>query len=335
MGRSTLVLFAIVALVVAVTLGLRSRNEETSQYTEQASTTIVTTTTSTAAPASPTTSTVPTTLLPVGVEVCDLYTNVTSAGRIASETVVEASGLAASRTTTGVLWTHNDSRGAPALYAFSRSGDDLGEYGVPGAFAFDWEDMSAGPGPDGEGNYLYVGDIGDNLDIRAGLITVYRVEDIDPGALDGEFPSSTALVYRYPDGSHNAEALFVDPIEPALYLITKDHDVALVYKGSLDPTEGTTELELAAELPVGAEVTSADMSFDGSTLVLRGYKEVWMWHRDANVSIAEMLTESPCSSPSPDEHQGEAIAFDENQAYWTVSEGSQSPIQVVERDTTE
>jgi len=272
------------------------------------------------------------TALPTDVAVCDLYPGIARSGQVESPDLVEASGLAASRTTSDVLWSHNDSRGGAALFALTPTGGDLGVYDVPGAFALDWEDMSAGPGPGGDGAYLYIGDIGDNFDIRGGLVTVYRVPDADPASLDGAFGESTAMTYQYPNGGHNAEALFIDPIEPALYLVTKAHEVAFVFRGSLTPSDGPGDLDLVATLFLGGEVSGADMSLDGSTFAMRGYQSVWMWHRDTRISVAEMLTEEPCMAPSPEERQGEAITFDSDLSYWTVSEGSNSAFQVVNRE---
>ena len=320
MRRSTAALFAIAIVFVVVALILRSGESSTvTAATSSTSASVVSTTTSTAPPTT-------TTSLPAGVSVCDLYPSVGATGEIETPELVEASGLAASRTAPNVLWSHNDSRGTATLYAFRGDGQDLGSHDVPGAFALDWEDMSAGPGPAGEGDFLYVGDIGDNFDIRGGIITVYRVPDIDPLELDGSFPESVAFTYRYPNEGHNAEALFVDPTEPALYLITKDTSEALVFRASIDPADDPVEMELVSSLFLDAEVTGADMSTDGSTLVLRGYQTVWMWHREPGEPIMDMLRGEPCRTPSPEEHQGEAITFDVDYSYWTVSEGSHSPI---------
>lgn len=327
MRRSTIVLVGIAIAIITIAIVLRSSGSEPdvtiTTSTGHESTTLTTTTTS----EPPRT----TTTLPTGALVCDLYGSVADQGTVASPELVEASGIAASRTTPGVLWSHNDSRGSATLYAFATTGEDLGGHEVPGAFALDWEDISAGPGPDGQGAFLYVGDIGDNFKIRDGFVTIYRVPDSDPTALEGSFPESLALTYQYPDGSHNAEALFVDPMEPAMYLITKDTDEAFVYKGPLAPSDGPIELELVTTLFLGAEISASDMSADGTTLAVRGYQEVWMWHRNDGISVADMLKDQPCNAPSPDERQGEAISLDEHHSYWTVSEGSNPAINTVPR----
>ncbi len=325
MRTSTVALFAIATVVVILAVALRSTNTE--GPTSAATTTLVAATSIPTSTVPPTTS-VP---LPAGTTVCDLYESIETRGTVESGDLVEASGMASSRTTPGVLWSHNDSRGTATLYAFTVTGGDLGAYDVPGAFALDWEDMSAGPGPAQEGAYLYVGDIGDNFDIRGGLVTVYRVPDVDPSTLDNAFPESTPLTYRYPEGNHNAEALFVDPVEPAMYLITKGREEAFVFRGSIEPSGGPIDLKLVSTLFLGAEVSAADMSSDGSTLILRGYQTVWMWHREIATSIPDMLSAEPCTAPSPDERQGEAITLDAELSYWTISEGQNPPIHVMSR----
>ncbi|MEN8041139.1 MAG: hypothetical protein ABFR95_06505 [Actinomycetota bacterium] len=326
MRRSTLVLLAVAAAVVVTALVLRATDSE-DPPAATTSTTLTTVAASTTTTVSPST----TTTLAAGVSVCDLYGEISIQGTITSDDLVEASGLAVSRMNPGVFWSHNDSRGSATLYAFTEAGDDLGAYEVPGAFALDWEDMSAGPGPDGDAGYLYVGDIGDNFDIRRGLLTVYRVPDSDPASLPGAFPESTALTYRFPDAGHNAEALFTDPIGRAIYIVTKNRDATDIFVGSLQPASGPIDLEHVATLFLDAEVSAADMTQDGTTLALRGYSTVWMWHRSTEQSIAEMLMSEPCNAPSPDERQGEAIAFGADSSYWTISEGTHADIHHVER----
>jgi hypothetical protein len=285
----------------------------------------------------PTTTAVPTTTtslapgftVPAGSTVCDLYGVWAPTGTIRNELLVEASGLAVSRTTEDVLWSHNDSRDGPRAYAFRPDGEDLGRFEVPGAFAFDWEDMAAGPDADGEGDFLYFGDIGDNFDIRQGIIAIHRVEDIDPMAMSDRFPASHPIALEYPEGNHNAEAMFVDPVDPAVYIVTKSTEATHVFRGSLVIEGPRTVLELIATLPLGAEVSGADISFDGSLIAFRGYRTVWLWTRGPGQTIADALAAEPCEGQSPDERQGEAIAIDSHYAYWTVSEGIQPAIHRV------
>jgi hypothetical protein len=277
-----------------------------------------------------TTSTTPGITLAPGTTACDPYETVEVAGTVASPDLVEASGMAASRTRPGVLWVHNDSRDGARVYAVGSDGSDLGTFDIAGALAFDWEDMAAGPGSDPTESMLYFGDIGDNFSIRAGRITVYRVPEPDPAAIDGVIDGAIPLEYEYPDGVYNAEALFV--ADESIFIVTKDRDETRVYRGDATGDGSTVEaLELVTRLDLGAEVSGADVSWDDSTIVFRGYTTVWMWHRAPGTQIADALESEPCTAPSPDEVQGESITFLSDGSYATLSEGSFPDLHVVER----
>jgi hypothetical protein len=322
-------LIIVVLVIVAVSVtrlsddepGLASPVEVTEASEESPASTPSTTRTTTTLPQAPP--------LAPGASVCDRYESILDVGTVASPDLVEASGLAMSRVAPGVLWSHNDSRGGARLFAFDAAGTDLGSVELPGTFAFDWEDIAAGPGPDGTGNYLYVADIGDNFAIRNGQVTIYRVPDADPGDLAGSFTEVVPLPYRYPDGVHNAEAIFIDPIDPALYIVTKDKAMASIFKGSLTPTGDELGLDLVGTVFLDAEVSGSDISWDGHVIALRGYQTVWMWNRPTGASVADAFNSEPCTAPSPEERQGEAIAFDGDLGYWTVSEGTAPTIHSV------
>jgi hypothetical protein len=236
--------------------------------------------------------------------------------------------MAASRTQPGVVWAHNDSRDGARAYAIGPNGEDLGGFDVAGASAFDWEDMTAGPGTGADSSSLYFGDIGDNFSIRGGRITVYRVPEPDLATLAGPIEGAVALEFAYPDGTYNAEALFV--ADNSIYIVTKDREEARVYRGTATRTDSDVEtLELVTVVAPGDEVSGADVSWDGATIAFRGYNAVWMWHRDPGATIEEALATEPCEAPSPDEVQGEAITFLSDNAFSTVSEGSSPDLFVV------
>lgn len=324
MRKSTvaLLLIAVAAVAIAAFL-LQSPDDESSPAGPTTTSTLAnaTTTTQTA-----TTVPQPGLVLPDNVAVCDLYGTLTVAGTVQNTDLVEASGLAVSRTTDNVLWSHNDSRDGAFLYAFATDGTDLGVFEVPNGLALDWEDLAAGPDADGAGAYLYAGDIGDNFLIRGGIVALFRVPDVDPATLEGSFPSADPIALRYPNGAANAEAMFIDPQDPSVYIVTKTDDVAAVYRGSITVGQGPHDMELVAEVNLGAEVSGADISADGSVIAFRGYRTVWMWNRLPGESIADTLTKPPCEATSPEEIQGEAIALDHTYSYYTVSEELQPAI---------
>lgn len=334
MGKPTLWLILIVVVTVAAIAFGRATDDEPGisapATTHETISTESTSPTTTVVSADPVTPTVPPAVLPPATPACEIYGAINENGAVASTDLVEASGLTVSRVSTDVLWSHNDSRDAPVLYAMTMTGDSLGVYGLPGAFAFDWEDIAAGPDATGSGAYLYVADIGDNFKIRGGQIVVYRVPDTDPASMDDSFPEVVALPYRYPDGPHNAEAIFIDPVDPAMYIVTKDTEETLIFRGSLTPGDGPSLLELVASISLGAEVSGSDIDWKGGVIAFRGYSSVWMWNRDTGESIADALGGTPCQAPAPDERQGESIAFSSDLSFWTVSEGKNPEIHVVE-----
>src|ERR1044072_6506252 len=137
---------------------------------------------------------------------------------IKDKSISESSGLVASRTMPGAYWTHNDSGDGPFIYAFDTRGDSYGTFRVSGAEARDWEDIAAGPGPQPNRSYLYIGDIGDNDAVRPEVI-VYRVAEPSLSASTRKFTKrrhgstepAEGIRLKYHDGKHDAEALLVHP----------------------------------------------------------------------------------------------------------------------------
>ncbi|MEJ1973596.1 MAG: hypothetical protein WDM96_14385 [Lacunisphaera sp.] len=88
------------------------------------------------------------------------YTGPIEVGRLAEPRNLEASGLAVSRRTPGLLWTHNDSGGEPILFALNTDGTLRGTLQLAGVTNRDWEDVAAFE-LDGQA-WLMAAEIGDN-----------------------------------------------------------------------------------------------------------------------------------------------------------------------------
>jgi len=231
------------------------------------------------------------------------------------------------------------------VYAIDEDGTALGAYPLEAATATDWEDMASGPGPGGEGDFLYVGDIGDNNAERRS-VTVYRVPEPDaaPAAPGATLPVDATIELLYPGGPADAEALLVDPTSGDLVIVTKSFlgtsrvlraeasslvpgaPVTLVDEGALrvglPPNSGTG-------LP-GTAVTGGDVSPDGSIVLLRTYRSVLAFPRAEGQTVAQALLGEACFAPQEEEAQGEAVAFTgDGAAYVTLSEGSAVPVHRV------
>ncbi len=264
---------------------------------------------------------------------CRSYNEPIAVGTVANNEVTETSGIAVSNTYPGTIWMHNDSGGGANVYATTIDGVDMGTFEID-APAFDWEDMAIGPGPEPGIDYLYLGDIGDNLHFR-GAITVYRIAEPVPNPAGGTTANVARFDLAYPDPGFDSESLFVDPITGDLLVITKPSsgEPALIFRapaGALSE-ETTTDLIPVGAFPLesGVFVTAADIDRTGSVIVFRGYNEVWLWER-LDIDFTETFAAEPCRTPSTAEVQGEAIAFvPDGYSYFTISEGTNPDINLV------
>lgn len=280
-------------------------------------------------------------LLPSGAgaqSACDRFGEAKEAGLVRAEGLTEISGVAASTVHDGVLWAHDDSDGAPELVALGETGDDLGTYAVEGAEARDWEDLAA------SGGALFVGDIGDNIDGWPS-VSLHRVAEppTRPDGTGGALAAETVTL-RYPDGPVNAEALLVDPRDGTLVVLTKEDGVSRVFTApAASLVDGATVTLAAAgsfEIPEqggfvlglpGTAVTGADVSPDGSMVLVRTYRAVLAFTRPDGAPLAAVFGRPPCEAPQRNEAQGEAIAFvDGGAGYVTISEGPAPAINRVD-----
>jgi hypothetical protein len=268
-------------------------------------------------------------------------------GTIKNPSINESSGLVASRSLPGAYWTHNDSGDGPFIYAVDVSGEPRGVWRVAGAEAIDWEDMASGPGPVRDKWYLYIGDIGDNNSTRS-TIVVYRIPE--PKLTVGYRRSTKsrplltetaeAISLRYPDGSHDAETLLIQPGSGNLYIINK---VAFgnptVYEAAA-PLNGdrTITMKRVGQLKVpslfGGIITGGSVSPDGHRVALcdyfQGY-EIVLPEKSGNFD--DIWKQRLMSFDFGKRKQGEAIAYRlDGRALLGTSEGKFSPlIQVVRK----
>lgn len=245
-------------------------------------------------------------------------------GRVADPALEELSGLVASRTREGVLYSHEDSGAGPELWALRADGTVTGGWTVPGAEAVDWEDIATGPAPSGGGAVLYLADIGDN-DAQRPAVDVYRVPEPEPGA--ATTAPAERLRLRYPDGAHDAETLLVDPRRGTLVIVTKQLGGARAYTlagaGRRASFAGEATLRRGPEVDI-ALATGGDISADGRVVAVRGYTSLTVWRRRGDEPVTRTLRRTSCEPPtSLFEGQGEALALNrDGTVARTVAEGT-------------
>lgn len=273
------------------------------------------------------------------------YQPATTVGTLSDPDIGESSGLVASRQTPGHLWTHNDSGDGPFVYCLDARIRSCGVWRLTGAEAFDWEDIAIGPGPRAGEPYLYVGDIGDNIDQRTEIV-VYRVLEpvTGPGgavpAKASPAPTERAEVLRlrYPDGPHDAEALLVHPTTGDLYVLSKDASGPTVYKAA-DPIDAASVTTLRAvgvvRLSGGmlGQITAGDISPDGRRVALATYSSGYeLALPEKGEGFDAIWAERPAPVALGPRLQGESIAYRlDSRALLTTSEMVPSPVFQVER----
>lgn len=266
-------------------------------------------------------------------------------GRVEDDELDEISGLAESHRNPGVFYAHNDSGDDARLFALDRQGQVLAELSLADVPTFvDAEDIAVGPGPFGE-PFIYVGDTGNNfassgIGIPRRKAVVYRVAEpvLVPATRRRQLTLAgvQSIVFTFPDGARDVEALFVDPVEGRLILISKHQSGRSQVLGASAEllAAGGGELELLGELRFGQPPlpgspmpTSAAISRDGSAILVRTYSSVFLFRRRSGEPVMAALARTPEVLPSPREQQGEAISFaDGDASYFTIAEGTEPPV---------
>jgi hypothetical protein len=230
----------------------------------------------------------------------------------------EASGLAASRSVPGRLWSHNDS-GQPILFALDSRGGVSGQIGITGATVEDWEGLAVGPC--GNRSCLYIGDIGDNNANRK-RVTVYRLAE--PEQASGTAAVSEVFHGTYPDGAQDAEALIA--ANGRLYIVTKGETGPVAIYGFPAKLEAgsTMKLERVAEISPKADaqsrITDASASPDGRWVVLRS-RSTLFFYRAAELFGGKARAASTVDVRPLKEPQGEGVAYAGDGTVFLASEG--------------
>ncbi len=265
-------------------------------------------------------------------------------GQLAAPPKKETSGIAASRRSADLLWTHDDSGGAPMLYAVSTTGALRGRLQIRGEKNTDWEDLAAAT-LDGQ-PWIVIADTGDNDAKRKHVALLFMAEP-DPATLnpDGQLAARPAHVLRltYEDGPRDCEAIAIDPAERAVYFLTKRTTPPRLYRVGL-PTPLATGTHVAAFVgPVphlGAKGGAAgflgrvagpriampcamDFAPDRSMAVVLTYSGTLLFPRGANETWPAALAREPVRLGAHYLPQAEAVCFSrDGHAIFAASEES-------------
>jgi hypothetical protein len=247
---------------------------------------------------------------------------------LANRAITESSGVASSRRTAGVFWTHNDSGDKPNLYAFDLRGRDLGTWQIQGAASRDWEDMasfSLGGKP-----WLLVADTGDN-DRKCKTPVLYVIPEprVDPNrpVANGQVAAAMTIPFFYDDGCQDCEAVGVDAVSRKILLISK-RGKRTVYELPLPeeaPAKPLTAKSIAT-LDLGM-VTAMDVSPDGLRAMVATYGNLTEYARAPGESWAVAFGRPGRTVAAPGRKQGESVCFGlDGKTLYLTSEGAPCPL---------
>ena len=265
-------------------------------------------------------------------------------GQLAAPPGKETSGIAASRRSPDLLWTHDDSGGAAMLYAVSTTGALRGRLQIRGEKNHDWEDLAAAT-LDGQ-PWIVIADTGDN-EAKRKHVSLFFMAEPDPATLtpDGQLAARPAHVLRltYDDGPRDCEAIAIDPVERAVYLLAKRTTPPRLYRVAL-PTPLASGSHVAAfvgpvphVLPKGgaagffgrvagpriAMPCAMDFTPDRSMAVVLTYSGTLLFPRGANETWAAALAREPVRLGAHYLPQAEAVCFSlDGRAIFAASEES-------------
>lgn len=285
---------------------------------------------------------------------CEAYTSSPSSVTLNEHALPEASGLTMSGMTPHILWSHNDSGSASEIIALNTEGSILGSIILP-YMTNDLEDIDEAPCLHRVGRCLWIGDIGDNSRQRDTLHLWITPEPLIETSFDTirltseQIPTHTLGVpFILEGGAADIEALVVDHFGRRVWLFEKreegqvqvwliDFNLEQVNERLAAWLRGDTDSEaLIAQkltsfeapgiaIPYGRMITAADLSPDGTRLLIRVYTGIYEYRFSHPYMLSSLNDINPVRiALGPiNEPQGEALSYGwKGEGVWSISESS-------------
>jgi len=260
-------------------------------------------------------------------------------GIIFDTRLADLSGLAASRVHADTLWALDDGGNAPELFAIGKRGGVQASYRIEGVANTDWEDLASFDLD--RRHYLLIADTGDNGGLRKTL-QLHVVEE--PASLGGgRLRPAWSIVFRWPDGPRDCEAVVVDAAHGQVLLISKRRQPPEAFVLPLRPRDrgllvarrvghlagmpGRQAGDDPASARLRNQVTAADLSPDGGTLAVLTYRAVLFYSRRSGTSWSAALSQPPRMRPLAWLPQAEALAWaTDGRGLYASGEHSPAPL---------
>lgn len=244
--------------------------------------------------------------------------------------LLESSGIAASRSTPGTFWTHNDSGDSARLFLLDSQGRTRMELKLRGVSAYDWEDVCSFELD--EKNWLLVADIGDNARRRNRGKPARKLHLIEEPTPDlnrhHRLKPKRTLEFVYPDTDHDCEGIAVDTAKREVLLLTKSANPfkTRLFSLKLEPDSDKQQVAtLVCDVAVPV-VTAIDLSPDGKRLFILSPSRGFLVDRQAAEGWKTATSRAPSVIAIPRLPQAESACFTRDAKHLIVtSEGKSQP----------
>ena len=248
---------------------------------------------------------------------CPSFGVAATAGHVSGlSSIREISGVVSSRRYSKTLWIEQDGGNPERIDAIRPDGTARASIPVRNARNHDWEDIAYWD------HRIWIGDIGSNA-AKDGTVDVYWFKE---PSLAARSVSAKMVTLRYPDGGHNAEAMFVTGGN--LYIVSKEKslETGTVYRADVSPLRdgASRTMQKVTTVPIG-NISAADVGDRG--IVIRNYRHGLFYRWRGDHRVASALAGAPCDvEVGPG---AESIAFTTwNRSMYSIPEGSSPPVFV-------
>lgn len=252
-----------------------------------------------------------------------LFTDGKSLGEV-SNRLEEASGLVESIANPMHLWTLNDSGNPAEVFLIDQKAQIKLVCKLNDINNRDFEDIAIGAGPINGKNYVYVADIGDNLQQYKTKL-IYRFEE--PTLADKNeviITNYDTLRIALPDGIRDSETIMIDPQSNDLYLVSKREDSVRVYKIRYPFSKDLMTADKVAVIPF-TKIVAGSITPDGKEVLIKDYEKIYYWKNNQGLPLPQLLITKPIEVAYEQEPQGEAICWSrDGSGYYTLSETAES-----------
>lgn len=223
---------------------------------------------------------------------CKEWSRPYEVGSVDTDFVHEASGLEWSSAFPERLYHNNDSGDGPYVYVSDKKGANMRKVKLSGVKNRDAEDMALGPCPDGNGQCLVFGDIGDGSGGDP-ILTFVRESELSKSTAN----VMSSVTLKLETGDVDIEALGLHP-NGDVFLATKDYErhttrimhvprSALMLKSTQAKLVGRIDLSKFDFKGEDDLVTGMDIAPDGKSFILLTYGAVLEVVADLGMIAAE------------------------------------------------